>query len=405
MQNDIEDCMRNKVVICGVGMVPFKKPGESMGYDIMGKGAAMSALKDAGLDYNNIEQAFCSYVYGDSCAGQAALYHVGITGIPITNVTNNCASGSTAFAHAAQAIKYGISDCVIALGFEQMSPGAIDMIFPDRLSPVKRHTDAVADLLNLSETERNLPPAVLMFGCQAELLMEQYGVSERTLAKITVKSRIHARHNPYAIYRAPITIEQVLEKPPIYRGLRKFFACPPSSGASAVIVCSEAFAKKHNLPIQVTLKGSGFCSDKAEFFKSDPLDVTFRGLSRDAAKLAYEDAGVEPKDIDVVELHDCFTSNEIITYSALGFCKEDELEKFVLEKQNTYGGQVVIGPSGGLLAKGHPLGATGLAQVTEIVQQLRGQSGKRQVDNARLGLQHNGGLGSAGFVNIFERNN
>jgi len=395
--------MSNKVVVCGVGIVPFRKPGESMGYDLMGKGAAIAALKDAGLDYKNIDQAYCSYVYGDSCAGQAALYNVGITGIPITNVNNNCASGSTAFAHAAQAIKFGISECVMALGFEQMSPGAIDMVFPDRLSPVKRHTEAVADLLNLPDSERNIPPAILMFGCQAELLMKEYGVSETTLAKITVKSREHAKHNPCAIYRQPMSIEQVLEKPAIYRGLRKFFACPPSCGASAIIVCSEAFAKKHNLAIQVTLKGSGFCSDKAEFFESNALDVAFRGLSRESANQAYNDAGVSPDDIDVIELHDCFTSNEIITYSALGLCAEDEMEKFVLEGNNTYGGKVVIGPSGGLLAKGHPLGATGLAQITEIVQQLRGQSGIRQVENARLGLQHNGGLGSAGFVNIFEK--
>lgn len=395
--------MSNKVVICGVGMVPFRKPGESISYELMAKGAAIAALKDANIPYEKIQQSYCSYVYGDSCAGQAALYNVGITGIPITNVNNNCASGSTAFAHAAQAIKYGISECAMALGFEQMSPGAIEMVFPDRLSPIKRHTDAVADILNLPENERNLPPAVLMFGCQAEILMNQYGISENTLAKITVKSRQHAKHNPFAIYRSPLTVEQVLEKPPIYRGLRKFFACPPSCGASAVIVCSEDFAKKNNLPIQVTLKGSGFCSDKAEFFESDALDVSFRGLSRLAAKQAYDEAGVSPCDIDVIELHDCFTSNEIITYSALGLCDESDMEEFVLTGNNTYGGKVVIGPSGGLLAKGHPLGATGLAQITEIVQQLRGQSGVRQVEGARLGLQHNGGLGSAGFVNIFEK--
>lgn len=396
--------MTNKVVICGVGIIPFRKPGESLTYEKMGSGAATAALQDAGLPYDKIQQAFCSYVYGDSCSGQAALYQVGMTGIPVTNVNNNCASGSTAFYLAAQAIKFGASECVMALGFEQMNSGAIDMIYPDRLSPIKRHTEAMANLLDIPEKERQLPPAVLLFGCQAELLMSQYDISESTLAEITIKSRLHAQHNPCAIYRKPMTVEQVLEQAPIYRGLRKFFACPPSCGASAVIVCSESFAKKHNLDVRVTLKGSGSCSDKAEFFESNPLDIAFRGLSRETALMAYEDSGVSPEDIDVIELHDCFTSNEIITYSALGLCKEDDMEKFVLEKQNTYGGQVVVGPSGGLLAKGHPLGATGLAQITEIVQQLRGQSGIRQVDGARLGLQHNGGLGSAGFVNIFERN-
>jgi len=244
-----------------------------------------------------------------------------------------------------------------------------------------------------------------MFGCQAELLMNNYGVSEDALARITMKSRVHAKHNPMAIYRDALTQDDILAKPPIYRGLRKLFACPPSCGAASVIVCSEAFAKKHNLSIQVTLKGSGWCSDQAEYFTGDPLDITFKGLSKHAAELAYADAGVGPEDIDVIELHDCFTSNEAITYGALGLCRDDEIEKFILEGNNTYGGKYVVCPSGGLLAKGHPLGATGLAQVTELVQQLRGQSGQRQVAGARLALQHNGGLGSAGFVNILEKVN
>jgi len=397
--------MTRKVVICGVGMVPFKKPGQSDGYEVMGANAAHAALTDAGLTYDKVDQAFASYVYGDSCAGQAALYKVGITGIPITNVNNNCASGSTAFALAAQAVKFGVSECVMAVGFEQMNPGAIEMVFPDRTSPLQRHTDALADLMGLNEEERNLPPAVMMFGCQAELLMNNYGVSEDALARITMKSRVHAKHNPMAIYRDALTQDDILAKPPIYRGLRKLFACPPSCGAASVIVCSEAFAKKHNLSIQVTLKGSGWCSDQAEYFTGDPLDITFKGLSKHAAELAYADAGVGPEDIDVIELHDCFTSNEAITYGALGLCRDDEIEKFILEGNNTYGGKYVVCPSGGLLAKGHPLGATGLAQVTELVQQLRGQSGQRQVAGARLALQHNGGLGSAGFVNILEKVN
>jgi len=397
--------MSRKVMVCGVGMVPFKKPGESMPYELMASSAVNNALRDGNIGYDKIQQAYCSYVYGDSCAGQTALYNVDINGIPITNVNNNCASGSTAFALAAQAVKYGAAECILALGFEQMPKGAIDMVFPDRLSPLQRHTDAVADLMGLSESETELPPAVLLFGCQAELLMQQYGIAEETLAQISVKARQHATHNPCAIYRESLTVERVLEQSPIYRGLRKLFACPPSCGAAAVIVCSEDFAKRNNLDTNISLKGSGWCSDKKEYFESDPLDVTFRALSREAANQAYEEAGVSPEDIDVIELHDCFTSNEIITYSALGLCSEEDMEKFVLDGDNTYGGKYVICPSGGLLAKGHPLGATGLAQITEIVQRLRGQSGKRQVEGARLGLQHNGGLGSAGFVNIFERVN
>ena len=399
----INTIMTEKIVIAGVGMIPFKKPGQSESYDQMGAQAVHNALNDAGLDYKKIESAYASFVYGDSCAGQAALYHVGITGIPIFNVNNNCASGSSAFYLATQAIKHGMSECVLAVGFEQMTPGALDMVFPDRPSPIARHTTAAADLVGLSEAERKLPPAVQMFGCQVELAQALYGIDENILSQISIKSRRHAANNPYAIFRDPLTTEQILQGEPVFRGLRKLYACPPSCGAAATIVCSESFAKRHGLDYSVQVIGQGACSDKAEHFEGDPLDIMFRALSRDAADMAYEQAGIGPNEIDVIELHDCFVSNEILTYSALGLCSDSNMEKFITEKQNSYGGQVVVCPSGGLLSKGHPLGATGLSQITELVWQLRGQADKRQVEGARTALQHNGGLGSAGFVNILQK--
>ncbi|MGJ8686672.1 MAG: thiolase C-terminal domain-containing protein [Spongiibacteraceae bacterium] len=395
--------MTGNVVIAGVGMVPFNKPGRSDSYDIMGANAARNALADAGVSYDDVEQAYAGYVYGDSCAGQAALYHVGINGIPVFNVNNNCASGSSAFSLAAQAVKSGAVECAIAVGFEEMGRGAIELVFPDKVSPLARHSEAIANLLDLSEQERQLPPAVCMFGVQAQKLNEDYGVSERAMAKIAIKARLHAADNPNAIFREPLTEEQILAGDPIYRGLRKLFACPPSCGAASVVVCSEAFAKKHGVRSDITLIGQGACSDRAEYFDGDVMDVMFRGVSRESANKAYESAGVGPEDIDVIELHDCFTSNEIITYTALGLCSIENAEQFVMDDQNTYGGQVVVNPSGGLLAKGHPLGATGLAQITELVWQLRGEAGSRQVEGARTALQHNGGLGSAGFVHIFQR--
>ena len=395
--------MKNKVVIAGVGMVPFKKPGQSESYDVMGATAARNALTDAGIDYKLVEQAYAGYVYGDSCSGQAALYQVGITGVPIYNVNNNCASGSSAFALAVQAVEGGTVDCAIAVGFEEMSPGAIDLVFPAKTSPLARHSESVAKLMGLTHAEQQLPPAVCMFGVQAEMLQKEYGVSELALAKIAIKARKHAAHNPNAIFKDPLSEEQILVGQPIYRGLRKLFACPPSCGAASVVVCSEAFARKHGIRSDIQLIGKGSCSDRAEYFEGDVMDVLFRGVSREAANMAYESAGVGPDDIDVIELHDCFTSNEIITYTALGLCDMADAEQFVLEGQNTYGGKVVVNPSGGLLAKGHPLGATGLAQITELVWQLRGDAGERQVAGARTALQHNGGLGSAGFVHIFQR--
>ncbi len=391
------------VIIAGVGMIPFKKPGKSDPYQIMGATAAANALKDAGIDYDLVEQAFAGYVVGDSCCGQAALYNVGITGIPIYNVNNNCASGSSAFALAVQAVEGGSVACALAVGFEEMKPGAVDSMFPDRLSPLDRHNDAVSDLMGLSAEERQLPPAVLMFGCQAELLIERYGVPDEALATISVKARNHAANSPYAIFRDPVTVEEVLAFPRLYRGLRKLYACPPSCGAASVIVCSEDFAKKHNARSDVRLIGKGSSSDKKEFFESDPMDMMFRAVSKASADKAYEDAGVGPEDIDVIELHDCFTSNEAVSYNALGLCAEEDIEKFIMDGDNTYGGKYVICPSGGLLSKGHPLGATGLAQIAEIVWQLRGEAGDRQLEGARTGLQHNGGLGSAGFVHIFQK--
>lgn len=391
------------VVIAGVGMVPFSKPGQSEAYDVMGGKAARAALADAGIDYPDVQQAYAGYVFGDSCSGQAALYHVGITGIPIFNVNNNCASGSSAFALAVQAVESGAVDCALAVGFEQMQPGALGMIFPDKTSPVERHTAAAADLLGLSAEERQLEPAIQMFGCQAQILVERYGVPHEALAAITVKARRHAANNPYAIFREALSVEQVQATPFLYRGLKKLYACPPSCGAASVVVCSEAFARKHGVRSNVRLVGKGWCSDQQKHFESDPLDVMFRGVSKAAAALAYEDAGLGPADIDVIELHDCFTSNEAITYSALGLCAEADIARFIADGQNTYGGAVVVCPSGGLLSKGHPLGATGLAQITELVWQLRGAAEGRQVEGARTALQHNGGLGSAGFVHIFQR--
>lgn len=392
------------VVIAGVGMIPFKKPGKSDTYDVMGGNAARAALKDAEIEYDKVQQAYAGYVFGDSCSGQAALYHVGINGIPITNVNNMCASGTTAFALAAQAVKGGLVDCAMAVGFEQMAAGAIEVMFPDRPSPQGRHNDAVADLVGLSEEERKAPPAIQIFGCQVDMLKKYYGVSDQALARIAVKARRHAKHNPYAIFRDPLTEEEILATPPIFRGLRRLYACPPSCGAASVIVCSESFARRNGIRSDIRLIGQGWCSDQQSFFDGDPLDVMFRGLSRESARLAYESAGVGPEDIDVIELHDCFTSNEIVTYAALGLCKADEMDKFVMEGQNTYGGKYVVCPSGGLLSKGHPLGATGLSQITELTWHLRGAAGARQVEGARTALQHNGGLGSAGFVHIFQKN-
>jgi acetyl-CoA C-acetyltransferase len=391
------------ILIAGVGMIPFTKPGRSQSYDLMGADASRAALDEAGVDYGLVQRAYAGYVYGDSCAGQAPLGHLGASGIPIVNVNNNCASGSTAFALAADAVRGDADSCVLALGFEQMAPGALDVVFCDRPNPVSQHLRRVADLMGLSTEERALPPAFQLFGCQVEVLQDRCGVADRALAKIAMKARRHAAANPYALFRTPLLEDEVLASSLLFRRLRRLFACPPSCGAAAAVLCGPRFAARYGLRADVRLIGSGWISDRAEHFTSDPLDLMFRALGREAAQQAYERAALGPEDIDLVELHDCFTSNEALMYAALGFCAETDVERFIVEERNTYGGQIVVNPSGGLLSKGHPLGATGLAQIAELTWQLRGHAGQRQVNGARTGLQQNAGLGSAGFVHILQK--
>jgi sterol carrier protein 2 len=394
--------MSRRVYVSGVGMIPFAKPGKSDSYDVMGSRAARAALEDAGLPYDLVQQAYVGYVYGDSTSGQRALYHVGMTGIPVVNVNNNCATGSSALWLARQAVESGAVDCALAVGFEQMRPGALVKHFGgDRPSPTGRFDDLLNELHGIDET---LPRAAQLFGGAGIEYIDKYGADPSTFAKIAVKSRTHAANNPYAVFRDPITEEQVLESPHIFGPVTRLQACPPTCGAAAAIVCSEEFARAHGLRTDVAIKAQAMSSDyPTTFEKKSMIELVGAGLTRSAATQVYEAAGVDPRDIKVVELHDCFTVNEAITYEALGLTDEGASEKFVLEGNNTYGGQVVVNPSGGLMSKGHPLGATGLAQCTELVWQLRGEADARQVDGVTLALQHNLGLGGVGVVTLYEK--
>lgn len=396
--------MSNQILIAGVGMIPFAKPGRSESYDVMAETAVRKALADAGLDYDQIQQAFASYVYGDSCSGERALYRVGITGIPITNVNNNCASGSSALYLARLAVLTGEVDCALAVGFEEMKPGALCQVFPDRPDPVEQHRNSVIAAMDYREKELALPPALLMFGSQLEWMAKEYDLSDDVFARVSVKARRHARDNECAIFRDPLTVEEVLAAPVVWGRLRKLYACPPSCGAAAVIVCSEAFAKRHGLRADVAILAHEMGSDIAsDFSPANVPDALNRSAARRTAERAYARANVGPMDVDVAEVHDCFVSNELLSCEALGFIENGEFARFVADGRNTYGGDVVICPSGGLLSKGHPLGASGLAQITELTQQLRGACGTRQVEGARTALQHNAGLGSATSVAILQR--
>jgi acetyl-CoA acetyltransferase len=392
--------MSNKVIVAGVGMIPFTKPGASEPYDIMGSQATRLALQDAGLDYGKVEQAYVGYVYGDSTCGQAALYGVGLSGIPIFNVNNNCSTGSSALFLARQAVESGLVECALALGFEQMNPGALGTVFDDRPNPLGRFSEEMVDLQGY---EQKAPFAAQFFGGAAREHMQQYGTRAETFAKIRVKASHHAAANPLAIFRKEMTEEEVLATPMIFDPLTRLQCCPPTCGAAAAIVCSERFAKANNLDSSVFIAGQAMTTDYDSTFNDhDMRKVVGFDMAKAAAEQVYEQAGVSPTDIRVCELHDCFTANELLTYEALGFTAEGGAEKFVLDGVNTYGGQCVTNPSGGLLSKGHPLGATGLAQCYELVNQLRGTAEARQVPGVNLGLQHNLGLGGACVVTLYQ---
>jgi acetyl-CoA acetyltransferase len=391
--------MQRKVVVAGVGLIPFSKPGASESYDVMGADATAAALADAGVAFVDVEQAFVGYVYGDSTAGQKALYRVGMTGIPIFNVNNNCSTGSTALYLARQAVESGVVECALAMGFEQMSPGALTTHFNDRPTPFddfNRETDALVGF-------PDVPLAIRYFGGAGLAHMKKFGTKLETFAKIRAKASRHGARNPMALLRRQMSVEEVLSAPVLMPGvMTRLMACPPTCGAAAAVLVSEDFARRHHLDRTVTIAAQAMTTDTPTTFAAhDMIALVGFDMTRQAARQVYEAAAIGPADVDVVELHDCFAQNELLAYEALGLVDEGEGERLVEDGDNTYGGKYVTNPSGGLLSKGHPLGATGLAQCFELAQQLRGTAGERQVDGARIGMQHNLGLGGACVVTLY----
>jgi len=388
-----------KVCVIGVGMTKFYKPGEK-DFPELSKDAGEQALKDAGVAYDQIEQAFVGYVYGESTCGQRAIYQLGLTGVPVYNVNNNCSTGSTALYMGYQAVGSGLNECVIALGFEKMEKGSLGAKYSDRTHPMDRHIQVMID----KQGYEDAPAAAQMFGGAGREHMERYGTTKEQLAKVAVKNRRHAVKNERSQFRVASSLEEVLAAPTVFEPLTKFQCCPTSDGSAAAVLCSEEFAKKLGITNPVTIEGMAMTTDFPTTFDPPSLiKMVGQDLTKAGAKQVYEKAGLGPKDIDVIELHDCFTPNELITYEGLGLCGEGEAGKLIDDDATTYGGQWVVNPSGGLLSKGHPLGATGLAQCFELNQQLRGLSGERQVEGAKVALQHNLGLGGACVIGMYKR--
>lgn len=390
--------MGRRVNVIGVGMTKFQKPGASDDYNVMAVKAAKAALEDAKVDYKEVESAYVGYVYGDSTCGQRAVYELGLTGIPVFNVNNNCSTGSSALMLAKQAVEGGIVECALALGFEKMEKGALSAKFTDRANPLEWFAGLMSDVQGFNAA----PPAAQMFGGAGREYRFKYGTKRETFAKVANKARKHAANNPYALFNDVLSVEEILASPEVFDPLTRYQCCPPTCGAGAAILCSDEFAKKHGITKPVYIAAQAMTTDYDSSFKeASMMKMVGYDMAKACAKKIYDQAGLGPKDVQVVELHDCFTANEVLTYEALGLCPEGGAEKFIEEGDNTYGGKWVTNPSGGLLSKGHPLGATGLAQCTELVWQLRGQADKRQVPNAKVALQHNLGLGGACVMTMY----
>lgn len=387
----------SNAIVAGVDMVKFAKPGLQEPYRVMASKAIQGALKDAGIEASAVQQAYGSYIYGDSTCAQHALYDAFMTGIPVINVNNNCSSGSTALFLARQAVESGAAECVLAFGFEEMQPGALSSHWDDRESPF----DNFLNVLDKAEYPA-APLALRCFGAAGHHYMEKYNATRDIFAKVSVKTRNHALNNPLSLFNTPLTEEQVLNDKVVFMDyLTRTMCCPPTCGAGAAIVCSEAFAKKHGIDGGVNIIAQAMATDTPQTW-DNPIDLIGADMTRRAAKQVFEEASVDINDVDVVELHDCFTTNEVVTYEGLGLCAEGEASKFIADGDNTYGGNFVVNPSGGLMSKGHPIGATGLAQCYELVNQLRGQAEQRQVSGAKLALQHNLGLGGAVVVTLYQ---
>jgi len=395
--------MGRKAFVIGVGMTKFEKPGsKDWDYPDMGREAGEKALADAGLKIEDIEQAAVGYCAGDSTCGQRAFYELGTTGIPVYNVNNNCSTGSTALFMAKQFVEGGLSECTMAMGFEKMEKGSLGVKYTDRTMPMDKHFKVMIDERGF---EPKAPAAPQMFGNAGIEHMERYGTTAEQFAKIGYKNHKHSVNNPYSQFRDEYTLQQILDSPTVYGPLTKLQCCPTSDGGGAAIIASEDFVRKHGLEAQaVEILGQHMSTDfSSTFNEKSMIKMVGSDVTKAAAQTVYEQSGLGPENVDVVELHDCFSCNEMITYEALGLCEEGKGGAFVDAEAQTYGGQLVVNPSGGLISKGHPLGATGLAQCAELCWQLRGEADARQVEGAKVALQHNLGLGGAAVVTMYRK--
>ena len=368
-----------EVYVAGVGMTAFGRHEGKRSAEL-GQEAVRAALADAGLTYDAVELAYCGHGLQGPTAGQKVLYGVGMTGIPIFNVENACASGTSALRAAALAVGHGMVDVALAVGFEAMGRGAIPTAGDERLASAGR---------------QGVPALPALFANLFTEHARRYGTTVEQMAMVSVKNRAYGAKNPRAQFHDAVTLEDVLASREVAPPLRLMMCCPTTSGAAAAVVTSADIARGTRRPVRIV--ASALQSDAAPTTADALAGIT--EINRRTVRAAYDQAGVGPDQLDCAEIHDCFAIAEIIHYENLGVCGAGEGGRFI--EQGLARARVQVSTSGGLLAKGHPLGATGVAQVVEAVEQLRGESGARQVPNARLALTHCQGFGGAVGVHLF----
>ncbi|KAJ5095237.1 Non-specific lipid-transfer protein [Penicillium argentinense] len=387
--------------VLGVGMTKFIKPRGKVDYNELGYEAGIKALLDAKITYDDVDQGVACYVYGDSTCGQRVFYQFGLTNIPIYNVNNNCSTGSTGLAMARTMVSHGAADCVLVVGFEKMNPGSLQSMYNDRANPTGLFGMMMAETRGIT----NAPGAAQMFGNAGREYKEKYGATNEDFAEIARINHEHSKRNPYSQFQQEYTHEQVMKSPMIHEPLTKLQCCPTSDGGAAAVIVSQEFldARPHLKENAILIAGQTLASDTDQVYNQSSIDLMGFGMSRYACRKAVAEAGVNVKDIKVCELHDCFSANEMITIDALELCEPGKAHEMVRKGDITYGGKMVINPSGGLISKGHPLGATGIAQCAELVWHLRGWANNRLKDGTDAALQHNLGLGGAVVVTVYKR--
>lgn len=392
---------KDPVYVLGVGMTKFIKPRGKVDYTELGFEAGVKALLDAQVNYDDIDMGVACYCYGDSTCGQRVFYQFGQTSIPIWNVNNNCSTGSTGLYLGRNMIAGGQADAVLVVGFEKMNPGSLSTYFNDRANP----TGTFGEMMKATRGVTNAPGAAQMFGNAGREYIEKYGATNADFAEIARVNHEHSKRNPYSQFQQEYTLEQIMQSPMIHEPLTKLQCCPTSDGGAAAVLVSQSFldARPHLKEQAVLIAGQVLATDTESVFSRSAIDLMGYGMNEYAAKIALSEAGVSVKDIKVAEVHDCFSANEMIVIDALGLSEKGKAHEMVRAGDITYGGKMVVNPSGGLISKGHPLGASGIAQCAELVWHLRGWANNRLVEGTTAALQHNLGLGGAVVVSVYKR--